>query len=50
MRLNVITLDFGNELGQDDEEDEEEQVQNGTGSALNSKSKQKNTVGDLMRK
>ena len=42
VRLNVITLDFGNELGQDDEEDEEEQAQNGKSSALNSKSKQKN--------
>ena len=43
VRLNVITLDFGNELGQDDDEDDDgEQIGNGKNSALTSKAKQKN--------
>ena len=43
VRLNVITLDFGNELGQDEDEEDDEPEENGA-SARNSKKKQQTNV------
>ena len=45
VRLNVITLDFGNELGQDEDDDEEDdEPEENDAAARNSKKKQQTHV------